>query len=160
MRRSFGWNSTPEKVLNERRRSRQISGEMIAPYFGTGSSHLLECPYCTLRRDSSVHYSSTEYIKWLVMVWKTWTRPCSNQINLRWVRIWPLNVEPTYNLKGIWYGRDPEVIYLQLTNFQSFMGISIHCIVFWGDPKSHLPCSREDEISDLPKKLYNEYLCP
>ena len=32
----------------------------------------------------------------------------------------------TIALKEIWYGRDPEVIYLQLTNFQSLVGIRIH----------------------------------
>ena len=39
-------------------------------------------------------------------------------------------------IKGKWYGRDPEVLYLQLTNFQSLIGVMIYCIGFGGDPKT------------------------
>ena len=45
-------------------------------------------------------------------------------------------------LKGIWYGSEPVVISLQLTNFQSLIGLRMHRIVFREDPKSHLPVSR------------------
>ena len=45
-------------------------------------------------------------------------------------------------IKGIWYGSDPVVISLQLTNFQSLIGLRINYIVFREDPKSHLPVSR------------------
>ncbi len=39
--------------------------------------------------------------------------------------------------KGIWYGSEPVVISLQLTNFQSLIGLRMHRIVFREDPKSH-----------------------
>ena len=46
------------------------------------------------------------------------------------------------NIKGICYGSDPVVISLQLTNFQSLIGLRMNHIVFREDPKSHLPVSR------------------
>ncbi len=45
-------------------------------------------------------------------------------------------------IKGIWYGSDPVVISLQLTNFQSLIGQSMNHAGFKEDPKSYLPVSR------------------
>ncbi len=39
-------------------------------------------------------------------------------------------------VKGIWYGSDPVVISLQLTNFQSLIGLRMNHIVFRGDLKA------------------------
>ncbi len=40
------------------------------------------------------------------------------------------------------YGRDPVMIPLQLTNFQSPIGLTIRCTVLGEDPKSHLTVRR------------------
>ncbi len=49
---------------------------------------------------------------------------------------------PPGPLKGICYGSDPVGISLQLTNFQSLIGLRMNHIVFREDPKFHLPVSR------------------
>ncbi len=53
-------------------------------------------------------------------------------------------IEFHHHIKGKCYGSDPVVISLQLTNFQTLIGLRMNHIVFRDDPKQNIELKCHD----------------
>ncbi len=72
-----------------------------------------------------------------------WSLCCLKKMRKWWRKSNKIGEQPIPAVfKGICYGSDPVGISLQLTDFQSLIGLRMNHIVFSEDPKSHLSVSR------------------